>query len=66
MIDPNDFIGKKKEKGYDSFKKLDLSYMCQHPECSKFSAMVYRDEENQLIIWKCTDGHENKARAFFQ
>lgn len=66
MIDPREFINKKPENKYESFKKLDSSYMCQEMGCGQFSSLVYRDEENELIIWVCPSGHENKARVAFQ
>lgn len=66
MIDPDEFLNKEKEDEYASFKKMDMSYLCQHMGCGKFAGMTYRDEKNQLLIWKCPDGHENKAKAAFQ
>jgi len=66
MIDPSEFINKKKKEDFSSFKKIESSYQCQVDGCLKYSDMVYKDDINNLIIWKCLDGHENKIRAFLQ
>lgn len=66
MIDPTEFINKQKKEDYSSFKKMESSYMCQHENCIKYSEMVYRDDINNTIMWKCADGHENKIKAFLQ
>lgn len=65
MIDPKKFITNKQENKYESFKKLDSSYMCQQMGCGQFSSLVYRDDENGLIIWVCPNQHENKAKLAF-
>jgi hypothetical protein len=67
MINPEEFINIKKDTDkYESFKKMDSSYMCQEVGCHKYSNKTYHDPKEGVMIWVCPDGHENKAKARFE